>query len=81
MSFTVHRPDGTPFAGHSILDAQLREAADAVGGYITDDATGAIVYPAVNSTNGSDYCIFDGDYDTNAATSNAVHPVLKVSYK
>lgn len=37
--------------------------------------------PGVNSTNGSDYCIFDGDYDANSATNNAVHPVLKVSYK
>jgi hypothetical protein len=46
VSITVHTADGTPDAGDPEITDVTRRYADELGGYITDDDTGKILYDA-----------------------------------
>lgn len=45
MTYTVHEANGTPRAGDAVLSDNMKELADELGGYITDDTTGDVIYP------------------------------------
>lgn len=45
MSYTVHNAEGVPVAGDAVLSQGMKDYADEIGGYITDDTTGDRVYP------------------------------------
>lgn len=42
--YTLHNADGSPRAGDPVLDHNMKNLCDELGGYITD-GTGATVYP------------------------------------
>lgn len=46
MSVTVYTPKGEPRAGDPHLTSAMTEMADELGGYVTDDKTGEMLYDA-----------------------------------
>lgn len=45
MGYTLHKADGTPWGGEGYLSRNMKDKADELGGYITNDDTGDTVYP------------------------------------
>lgn len=49
MSVTLHNPDGTPNAGDPAISAVMKDYATDIGGYITDNETGDVLFDARRS--------------------------------
>ncbi|UAJ16139.1 hypothetical protein SEA_RIKSENGUPTA_48 [Microbacterium phage RikSengupta] len=45
MGYTVKDPQGNPVAGDGVVDQEMRDFADSIGGTIVDQDTGVVVYP------------------------------------
>lgn len=45
MGYTLRHADGTPWGGEGHLSQEMKDKADELGGYVTDDTTGYTVYP------------------------------------